>query len=457
MSTTTSYEGYDYVSAGEVCSINTAQKLGIYDAHTYYINDSKYANIKTFNEEFDRNQGGTTKALCYPYSSNEAYPLCILSSNIGAGIGFVRKKTAPNTCVTYDCPTGFERDSRGSCTKPLEDAIVSKLSRCDERWYDWFTVPNYHLGNAYWSDAPGKCYAPCPSGNLPNFAVDPVDGAKVDFSSDDHLDQCISRADYFAGKYSEGSEYCPLAWIKRMTLNKLDVIDYMNSNVNDVAKDNGSTKNPTVASALLVNIPDRAQALVAQVGSSFENLALPTKAMHAACKRLHTPERLAEAYEQCRSLQEDETNFANKLRDGGDNEDIQKKKIAVMKNACNGVFCNEKVDPYVAESIGRDPICFKPSKLDIAAENKPHTTPNAEKGEKFFRKSIGYAIKIFLLTIFGVLLYFFVMDFLWPKVVRPIIRLIRLLFTGWKGSKHQDVDDAIIKALDDRVNAKMKV
>jgi len=75
---------------------------------------------------------------------------------------------------------------------------------------------NYHLGNKFYSPEEGKCYAPCPPGQVPAYAKDPVDGASVDLSSKDALDKCVPRNEYFSGKYYEGSEFCPISWIHRL-------------------------------------------------------------------------------------------------------------------------------------------------------------------------------------------------------------------------------------------------
>ena len=136
----------------------------------------------------------------------------------------------PETCITYSCPNStstpldeyFQQTKWGSninnsCMKPLADAEVSKQYRCDERWYDWFTVPNYHLGNGYINpdpSNPGTCYNPCLPGSIPTYQTDPVDGQNLHFiSNTENTGNCISRENYFGGKYASGSDYCPLAWI----------------------------------------------------------------------------------------------------------------------------------------------------------------------------------------------------------------------------------------------------
>jgi hypothetical protein len=118
--------------------------------------------------------------------------------------------------------------------KPLADAEVSKQYRCDERWYDWFSIPNYHLGNGYENPDPanpGTCYTPCQAGSLPAFQLDPVDGQNLHFiPNEENNGQCISRANYFGGKYAAGTDYCPLSWIYILNSSPQSLENLVNKN-----------------------------------------------------------------------------------------------------------------------------------------------------------------------------------------------------------------------------------
>jgi hypothetical protein len=81
------------------------------------------------------------------------------------------------------CPPRFQYDQKeGNICK--KESVVNHLlkkptsSYCSERWYDWFSVPNYHYGNSYFKDNANlesekdicKCYEPCSLGFIPYVA-----------------------------------------------------------------------------------------------------------------------------------------------------------------------------------------------------------------------------------------------------------------------------------------------
>lgn len=60
--------------------------------------------------------------------------------------------------------------------KPAFCAYASNVNKayCENAWYDWIIIPNYHLGNTYFKDNSQytdldvyKCYKPCPGDYLP--------------------------------------------------------------------------------------------------------------------------------------------------------------------------------------------------------------------------------------------------------------------------------------------------
>ena len=135
--------------------------------------------------------------------------------------------TSSGYVVTYDPEKKFDSQLSDNKNKaPLADYKLAKESKCSERSYDWFTVPNYHIGNKYEhveKNANKTCYSPCKDDKfVPSYGIDPVDGTFVSFyNNSDKLDKCVSIDTYFAGKYSNGfntgnSAYCPLAMIHQI-------------------------------------------------------------------------------------------------------------------------------------------------------------------------------------------------------------------------------------------------
>jgi len=427
---------YALASAGEVCSVETAKARGFFHAEAYY-KGREYNGLRTYNPAVDSETARSEEICRENVDGSQAYPACALAVN--AGPGYMAKAGSPGTCVTHACPPGFT-DSRGTCKKPLSDALVSKRARCDERWTDWFMVPNYHLGNAFYSSNVGQCMAPCPSGQVPAFATDPVDGAGVDFTSSDDLGVCIDKQEYFDGKYAETAEHCPVAWIHRVGVTAREIEQSLQEKYDGVVSESGGYKN----NYMVDQERDRkaqAAAIVAAGARGMEAVAMPNDTTTAACKTLASPERIREAYNICEQVQSDEVRFMKRLEDeNGDSALAQEQKVMVLKTACNALFCNEKWDPYTAETIGREPLCFQNIKdvnMDAKAVAATPNAPTADGGKLFFRHSIGRSFSIVMICIFGTLLYFFVTLFLWPKIILPIWALIKRILTGWKVSSYE--------------------
>ena len=70
----------------------------------------------------------------------------------------------------------------------IKSEIYNKISLnnlCEERWHDWFCIPDYHLGNNFYNEVPenlantksvGTCYIPCQFNYIPR---DDIAGAII--------------------------------------------------------------------------------------------------------------------------------------------------------------------------------------------------------------------------------------------------------------------------------------
>jgi hypothetical protein len=226
------------VNVGEVCTIEFAKKKGVFnkgteDGNGYLTMDKTvigYTNEDTYKLDLDKFNAytcdletdptrpftlcdvDTQKKVAYescPYSSNNPF----LSAEIKVDIIGQQNsictlsKTSPlpgntNYAFTYDAAseTIQKPDSRIYFQRTAQ-------SLCDERWHDWFTVPNYHLGNKwfnYQSDklrdtqTVGICYKPCNLGEVP-------------YENENRI--CMKREDYQGGLYANVFDYTPLALI----------------------------------------------------------------------------------------------------------------------------------------------------------------------------------------------------------------------------------------------------
>jgi hypothetical protein len=111
-----------------------------------------------------------------------------------------------------------------------------KSGYCENKWYDWITIPNYHFGNNYLKDSGSfskedvkVCYAPCEKGKMPYYDIN---GEY----------KCVSKKIAENGLYEKKMDYSPISLINLignsqenltnlyilMTLYEYDKIDKVN-------------------------------------------------------------------------------------------------------------------------------------------------------------------------------------------------------------------------------------
>jgi len=346
---------------GEICSIDQAIQLGVFDARkSGYV--AGLEDTRNYSRD-NPNDYKKTRALCRQNNDeNRAYPLCPLV----AGMGFTQVRGDPSKCVTASCPPGFTDIGNNRCEKPKDAMIVDKASVCDGKDHDWFSVPNYHLGNTYLKKG-DKCLKPCPSGNMPLVAKDIVDGEAWDITltSDEGM-KCTSKEYYMNGKYKSDPDYCPVAMIKRL----------------------GSTPEGLytelfeTASEALAKIPQRAQVVrdiqrrltdesvnvAMDCHQRLANIVPGSKSFQVACEKLVTPKELQEAFAICKNAKYYPEKLSSKWRTelGNDNADIDD-KMNVLKQACTQTFCRT---PENAMEINESPLCFDNIKsIDVSRYN----------------------------------------------------------------------------------------
>ena len=383
---------------------------------------------------------------------------CSLHQSSNAGFGPLA--TNPNTCMTISCPNPtttpmdeyFEQSQWGSninnsCMKPLADAQVSKQYRCDERWYDWFTVPNYHLGNGYANPDPanpGICYNPCAAGSVPVYQTDPIDGQTLHFvTNEDDTGNCISRANYFTGKYAEGSDYCPLSWIYILNSTPSTLKDQVNTR-NTIFANSDMASNVLTKSFAdnQINSTAYANTIFNTLPTELNNILIPTSSMQNACNKIETKSRVLNAYDMCVKLKENETKvydaFSQTLP-----EEFAKNKVTMMKQACNAVFCNQR---DTATSIGNvEPLCFKnvgtfnPSTGKVIDPDSipPPAAPVPIPQKSYMYSTIKTAIYLVLFPILIYIIYIFFTDALYPYVLYPGYLYIRGIFSEEKREEYK--------------------
>lgn len=215
------------VSVGENCTMDFAITEKIFDDKNYFTDsflNSGGSNVKTYNDTPEDNKKinsicslSDDKSIAYqncaykyknPYLvntiiDNKSY--CMLPQNLNPTPDYIKGKEIYKIGDTSN--TSFISD------------IYNKYSLnqlCEERWHDWFCIPDYHHGNKYFNEVPselsntksvGTCYTPCPFNYIPRDDIP-------------NANKCILKNEFKGGIVSGAFNYTPLAMICLFGLNE---------------------------------------------------------------------------------------------------------------------------------------------------------------------------------------------------------------------------------------------
>ena len=376
-------DAFSSIRAAEVCSIETAKGIGLFDADKYY-HGGDATNIRTFSSAV-ANDATRTYSLCKEnppddYQDKErAQPLCSLMSP-----GLVPKEGG--TCGRPDgeCPPGFTFEpATGECRKPIQNIMRRREEMCDEQWHDWFTLPNYSLNNRY-EKVNGVCHQPCPANTLPGRGTDPVTGKDRGKAN---IAKCVDKTEYLGGKFGGDSDYCNLAWIKRLSVKLPELGDEYLSHYPTFAT-NGSK-------AMEMAANEGAAMVIASSMKGLENLNAHSENMEKVCRnRVDTTERLTEAYAICENINRNgpaaQGQYISQVRKTlkalyptmamDKIEKDVRNRYKVLKQACHYTFCDkDKADSDRANIIGKPALCFSKSDIErIALKEKDSLTTELE-------------------------------------------------------------------------------
>jgi hypothetical protein len=369
-------------SAGEICTVEKAKELGVYDT----TQDRFYRGLEDMRTYTSANPNDYKRkeALCRINSDGDyAFPLCPIQH----GFAFTQMNGDPSRCVTHACPPTFTEGSNYQCLKPDSPIFIPKKSACEEKSYDWYTIPYYHLGNGYRRSADGKCFRPCSGVNadVPLVKIDPVDKNEwvLEFTTNTTKTDgslCTSIKDYMNGKYGstvdDASQYCPVAVAKRLSV----TTEKLQESLKEEAERNlESVVQQLPRSAVLkINSQLAAEAVnvAATTKNDLKNLKTGSRQMKIACERMITPEEVGELYPICKDLKTQPSQIINGWKSDDSSlttEDIRVRRT-IMEQACHEVFCN---NPHYATQAGGEPICFDVKKVGDADLKRYNERQNA--------------------------------------------------------------------------------
>lgn len=365
----------DILKPGEVCSIDQALRLGLYDMekNTYTSNiDLKIdlSDTRTFNpsEYMDYSK---KKAFCRQYENETvSFPLCPL---VG-GVPYTQVPGDPSRCMPAKCPPGFVQNPSDitECKKPTDYMYANKSKECGEKQYDWYTIPNYHLGNRY-KKLGDACFRPCDGDNVPLVQKDPTDNEEWNIELGDSVlpgQKCTTKSSYMNGKYSSDTNYCPIAVIKRLSTTPSVLQKELQEQINDMALN--ISNRSSVKQRINTKLGRDASMVATSCHLRLDNVKSGTKQFQIACEKMATADEIQQTYEICKNLKYHPNKITSAWRTElqNDDEDIRVKR-AVLEQACHEVFCKK---PENAMEIGEQALCFKPPGfVDTNAYNMKHS------------------------------------------------------------------------------------
>jgi hypothetical protein len=208
----------------------TIDKINKYLYNQLSIDIDIVALRKSIIENFkDSDSCPTTESIICPIDAYDKEFNCASSNYTSNGIHTTTFNSDPNpwysaygdnkqTCIvdTSQCPPGltFGKNAGGSnvCffeTKPAYEYATSSNLYAESKWYEWFTIPNFHLDNKFieMKDEENNPIRLQPCGcEIGKYEFDQIPYTEF-------VDKCMSKMDYKFGAYTDAMPYSPIAAI----------------------------------------------------------------------------------------------------------------------------------------------------------------------------------------------------------------------------------------------------
>lgn len=209
-STSTEDNTITTVTSGEICTIETAKQYGIFGDSTYFNtllsqSDAESIDILANNMINPNSKYALCSIKTNEITNDTAFKNCVLSTQNPWKTLHVDFNTSNEKCmlpfnITLPSIFNYNNTESTNIDKPMKISIwKSKRDYCQEKWYDWFSVPDYHLGNKFaLSSNLQKCLQPCQIGLVPSVK---------------NPDKCIVKSDYDDGYFANTFNYLPIALI----------------------------------------------------------------------------------------------------------------------------------------------------------------------------------------------------------------------------------------------------
>ena len=241
--------------------------------------------------------------LCSKYNGI-IYKNCVVTSNNPWLVRVDDQCTLPTNISLPDNSFTYDSNDDNILIKPepFEHQITKVF---EERWYDWFAIPDYYHGNMYASQS-NINYEPCKIGNVP-------------YSKD--ISKCIHKNDLNYGMYKDQISYTPLQLVllfghaSNTILEKVrDIKNSFSSNINSSSNyvminnqefglitdkltfDSYLTHNETVENH---SNEIETYRIKAENALEIDDIIVPNRNIISASAFLHSKENITDAYKLC--------------------------------------------------------------------------------------------------------------------------------------------------------------
>lgn len=400
------------IATGEVCTIETAKLYGIFGKDKYFnssVPATEQSDINLFVDNAYNKK--LNYSLCSVDQSNYAYQNCVLTTkNPWKSINGTKEYCMLPMDITLPEHLVYNQETKKIDKPPDIPLYKAKKECCQEKWYDWFSIPDYHLGNRtffYQNNSNVKCFAPCELGSVP----DP----------DNNNEKCITKNRYYYGLYAKSLNYLPIAFIMLLGSTKDSLLKKHKevlTNERNKLKDKGElTMDFELYNNIITNevtqqnifnvIKEDLRPHIRKLLSypiDENNIIPPDPDIQTRSADLMSKENIADAYDIAKNFYDlstapDKTKeffeWKKKLAEiGGFNMTDDKffKQLLLLKKACNVAFDNTtsysrdnilyvvNQDPEPSDPV-RNPIKFDITAKDVTLAVSSNSSENSDKAE----------------------------------------------------------------------------
>ncbi len=196
-------QDFNYIFNANFKTANSDINSSLRDDNNHFIyeyNKNKKDLCYQINDKNEWNVNCAIKHFSPLYTYDNKTKTCTFIPNVKLADGFLSNKEKGQNYIYFDVNENNNPDY------PLYK-YQKRKAFCENKWYDWMVVPNYHLGNQYERDSGAyskrdvrKCYKPCGKGMFP-------------YLTSENQKICIPKTEAFDGAYAKKLDYSPLALI----------------------------------------------------------------------------------------------------------------------------------------------------------------------------------------------------------------------------------------------------